>query len=161
MSTTTPSVVVEEVVEGKKKEGTLFGPYFPPLVPPIISISLSLFPLCGYHPNADYPPRCPTQVTHHPSFAFHPFSSLPNTPKIFMPKPGRSDQNIRHRAPKTPPFPLPHAAQWAPSQWLSVVTKCCCCFFLLSPVCVLRASCVPVVPTGMQKRKKEQKKKIL
>lgn len=136
------------------------APFFPLWFLPS-SPSLSLFPLRGYHPNADYPPRCPTQVTHHPSFAFHPFSSLLNTQKISMPKPGRSDQNIRHRAPKTPPFPLPHAAQWAPSQWLSVVTKCCCCFFLLSPVCVACVLCSRRPHRNAEKKKRTKEENIM
>lgn len=135
------------------------APFFPLWFLPS-SPSLSLFPLRGYHPNADYPPRCPTQVTHHPSFAFHPFSSLLNTQKISMPKPGRSDQNIRHRAPKTPPFPLPHAAQWAPSQWLSVVTKCCC-FFLLSPVCVACVLCSRRPHRNAEKKKRTKEENIM
>lgn len=149
----------------EKRKETFLAPFFPFGS----SHHLHLF-TSGYHPNADYPPRCPTQVTHHP-LRFIPFHrpslppSLPNTKSYSCPsRPFKSE----HSSSRAQNAPLPHAAQWAPSHAhfplaVPVVTKCCCCcIFLLSPVCVCVA-CVlcsrPSPPECRRKKKKKEEKR--
>lgn len=145
----------------EKRKETFLAPFFPFGS----SHHLHLF-TSGYHPNADYPPRCPTQVTHHP-LRFIPFHrpslppSLPNTKSYSCPsRPFKSE----HSSSRAQNAPLPHAAQWAPSHAhfplaVPVVTKCCCCcIFLLSPVCVCVACVLCSRPSPPECRRKKKKK---
>lgn len=161
-TTTTPSVVVEEE-EGKKKGRKPFWPLFSPLVPPIISISLSLSSLSvDIIPNADYPPRCPTQVTHHPSLCVSSLFIPPEYTKDIhaQDRPFKSEHSSS-RAQNASPLPTPCGSVGP------LPSGSACCYkvlLLLLPafpgVCVACVLC-PRRPHRNAKRKKEKKKKIL
>lgn len=108
MSTTTPRVVVEEVEGKKKKEGNLFGPFFPPLVPPIISISLSLSSL-----SVDIIPMPINPQDAQPKLhTTHPLRFIPVHPsrihqRYSCPSPAVQIRTFVIARPKRPPFPSP------------------------------------------------------
>lgn len=153
-----PQVWLWKKKKAKKKEGNLFGPFFPlwflPSSPSLSFSSLSV----DIIPNADYPPRCPTQVTHHPSLCVSSLFIPPEYTKDIhaQDRPFKSEHSSSRAQNATPSLP-PHSMRLSgplPSGCLllqSVVVAASC-----FPRCVC---CVrPVFPSSPPECRRKKKK---
>lgn len=156
-----PQVWLWKKKKQKKRKGNLFGPFFPLwFLPSSPSLSLSSLSV-DIIPNADYPPRCPTQVTHHPSLCV---SSLFIPPEYTQDihaqdRPFKSEHSSSRAQNATPSLP-PHPMQL--SGPLPSGSACCykVLLLLLLPafpgVCVVRPVFPSSPPECRRKKKKER-----